>query len=118
MSFATMPAERRVRAVTGAILLTGLLAAAVIFVANGPSEAGDFRLERSRQVVHDMEVYGGRANVLADDFREWFAGLWRGRTLAGTVAVLTVVTALVYRFFATPLPHHEPGAGLKENPPP
>ena len=117
MSFKTMPGERRVRVVTGAILLAGALAALVIFVVNGTPEEGDFRLERSRQVVHDMEVYGGRANVLADDFREWFASLWRGRTLAGTVAVLTVLTTLVYRFFAMPLPDAPGDAGPKRNPP-
>jgi hypothetical protein len=111
-----MPAERRVRLVTGAILLAGAIAASVIFVANG-SETDEFRLERSKKVAHDMEVYGGRANVLADDFREWFAGLWRGRNLAGTVAVLTVLTALVYRFIAAPLPRDEKSGPPTENPP-
>jgi hypothetical protein len=111
-----MPAERRVRFVTGAILLAGAIAALAIFVANG-SETEEFRLERSKQVAHDMEVYGGRANVLADDFRVWFAGLWRGRSLAGTVAVLTVLTALVYRFFATPLTRDEKGGPPKASPP-
>jgi len=99
------------------ILLAGALAAVGIFVANGNPEPADFRLERSRQVVHDMEVYGGRANVLADDFREWFAGLWRGRALAGTVAVLTVFMALVYRFFAAPLPPAPGGGTPRANPP-
>ena len=38
---------------------------------------------------------------------DWFAGLWYGKNLAFTIAVLTVVAALVYRFFATPLPPPE-----------
>jgi hypothetical protein len=58
----------------------------------------------SKKYLHDLEVYGGKANVLAAEFREWFAGLWRGKSLAGTIAVLTVAAAWVYRFFATPLP--------------
>jgi len=96
-------AERRVRTWTRAILGAGLGAAAVIFLANAGSKP-DFELEKSRMYYHDLEVYGGRANVLADDFRAWFDGLWQGRNLAYTVAVLTILAALLFRFFATPAP--------------
>ena len=36
--------------------------------------------------------------------REWFDGLWHGKQLAFTVAVLTVIAAGAFKFFATPLP--------------
>ncbi|HTS03880.1 MAG TPA: hypothetical protein VMN04_15260 [Thermoanaerobaculia bacterium] len=95
----------RVRAVTRAILFLGLTGAAAIYVANaGPSGPQADDLEESKMYLHDLEVYGGRANVLASDFRHWFTGLWQGRNLAFTVAVLTVLAALAWRFFATPLP--------------
>jgi hypothetical protein len=97
----------RVRAVTRAILLAGFAAAAAIYAVNALPGAGDYELERTKLYRHDLEVYGGRANVLADDFREWFAGLWHGRSLALTVAVLTVLAALAYRFVATPVPPEE-----------
>jgi hypothetical protein len=105
MSRRSLPEKTRVRAVTRAILLVGLASAALIYFANGgPRSASDYELERSKLYLHDLEVYGGKANVLADDFRSWFDGLWHGRSLALTVAVISVFTALVYRFVATPVP--------------
>ncbi len=118
MSLATIRAERRVRLVTRVILLAGALAAVAIWIANASPSPTTVDLERSKQYLHDMEVYGGRANVLAEDFRDWFAGLWRGRNLACTVAVLTVLVALVYRFFATPLPEDGGGTPPKVGGPP
>jgi hypothetical protein len=99
---------RRVRLVTRAILAVGFGAALAIYVIAGsrPEDPLNEQLT-SKKYLHDLEVYGGKANVLAAEFRDWFAGLWYGKNLAGTVAVLTVVTALVYRFFATPLPPAE-----------
>jgi hypothetical protein len=94
----------RVRAVTRAILLAGFAGAAAIYAVNARPGAGDYALERTKLYRHDLEVYGGRANVLADDFREWFSGLWRGRNLAFTVAALTLLAALAYRFVATAPP--------------
>jgi len=40
---------------------------------------------------HNLEVYCGKANVIMDDFRRWFAGLWQGKPLAviiGSTAIL------------------------------
>jgi hypothetical protein len=104
-------ARARVRFVTRAILLAGFASALVIYAANVRPRGAGFELERSRMYTHDLEVYGGRANVLADDFRSWFDGLWQGRNLAFTVAALTVLAALAYRFVATPLPPASSEAG-------
>jgi hypothetical protein len=50
--------------------------------------------EKSKKYVHDLEMYGGKAAVLADEFDRWFEDLWHGRTLAYTIAVLSVITSL------------------------
>ena len=95
--------ELRIRRVTRWILAAGLTAAAaawVVAVAR-PADPLSEQLE-SKKYLHDLQMYGGTANVLAAQFREWFAGLWSGRNLAYTIAVLTVLTVLVYRFFAVP----------------
>jgi hypothetical protein len=42
-------------------------------------------------------MVGGTANLVASDITDWFAGLWHGRNLAYTLAVITVVVA--YGFF-------------------
>lgn len=95
----------RVRLVKRAILAVGLASAVVIYLVNDlwPGEA-EFELENSKKYLGDLEVYGGKANVLATEFRHWFSSLWHGKSLAFTVAVLSVFLALAYDFFATPLP--------------
>ena len=50
--------------------------------------------ENTKIYKHDLEVYGGKAAVLADDFRRWFNGLWHGKTLAFTIAVISILISL------------------------
>jgi hypothetical protein len=101
------PAEDRVRLVKRLILASGLAGAVVIWLVNAPPPGAGPDLESSKSYLREMEVVGGTANLLASEFRNWFAGLWHGRTLAYTVAALTVFVAFVYDFFAMPL--HPPG---------
>ncbi|HTP42366.1 MAG TPA: hypothetical protein VML36_08065 [Nitrospiria bacterium] len=42
---------------------------------------------------HDLELYGGKWNVLADRLMRRLEDFWRGKTLAVAVAGLTVVLA-------------------------
>jgi hypothetical protein len=58
----------------------------------------------TKKYLHDLEVYGGKANVIAAQFRDWFDSLWHGKQPAYAVAVLTVIAAGAFKFFATPLP--------------
>jgi hypothetical protein len=88
--------------ITAVILLVGLGSAVVIYLtADNAADNGlvnDF--ENSKKYMHDLELYGGKANVLANELTNWFAGLWHGRSLAFTVAFTAIVTALVYFFAA------------------
>jgi hypothetical protein len=77
------------------IVLVGLAGAlAVYFTARAPGSGplGD-PLEDSKIYQRTLEVYGGTANLVASQIREGLLGLWRGRTLAYTLAVLTLVVA-------------------------
>jgi len=114
-----MAAEARVRFVTRAILAVGFASAVVIYFVNAaPPDASGFEFETSKKYLRELEVYGGKANVLATEFRRWFDGLWHGRSLAFTVAVISVFMALTYNFFATPLPADVDGdAGPERNAP-
>ncbi len=47
--------------------------------------------EDSKQYLRGLQLYGGTANLLADQLRHWFAGLWHGKPLAWTVACLTIL---------------------------
>jgi hypothetical protein len=105
MKWKTMSAEARVRFVTGAILVAGFATAIVIYFVNAaPDDAPGYRLEDSKKYVREMEIYGGKMNVLASELGSWFSGLWHGRTLAFTVAVIAVLVALAYRLLAAPVP--------------
>ena len=47
--------------------------------------------EDSKQYLHGLELYGGKANVLMDQLRRGFIGLWHGKSLAFTVAGITIL---------------------------
>jgi len=99
-------ADVRIRRVTRWIVAVGFGAAAAIYAVAlaRPEIAPGYEPLETKKYLHDLEVYGGKANVVAAEFREWFAGLWAGTNLAWTIAVLTILTVLVYRFFAAPMP--------------
>ena len=56
--------------------------------------------EDSKQYLRGLELYGGKANVLMDRFRRGFIGLWHGKSLAFTVACITVFISF-WVFYAT-----------------
>ena len=57
-------------------------------------QAYALRTSDSKRYRSDLERIGGKAAVFADDLNRWFEGLWQGRRLAWTVAVLSGVVAL------------------------
>jgi hypothetical protein len=48
----------------------------------------------SKSYRHDLELYGGKAALLADEFNRWFEALWQGRQLAYSLALLAIAVAL------------------------
>ena len=70
--------------------------------------------EDSKQYLRGLELYGGKANVLMDQLRRGFIGLWHGRTLAFTIAFITffISFALFYTancLLPSGLESHDPG---------
>jgi hypothetical protein len=98
------------------ILLVGLCSAVLIYQKADRDaraalgyEAADGSVypimpEDSKRYVRDLEQVGGMANVLADEFRRWFVGLWQGKSLAFTVACLSIVLSLAGFYAANRLP--------------
>ena len=121
MKWGLLTAEARVRAGTRAILVLGFAAAVVIYLTAQPPPGNPLGYDPmdTKAYLHDLEVYGGKANVLAAQFRDWFDSLWHGKQLAFTVGVLTVIAAGTFKFFATPLPADEeaPGANATHDQP-
>ncbi len=52
------------------------------------------RLDDTKAYNRQLERMSGKTGVMAAEFTEWFAGLWHGRSLAYTLATLSLVGAL------------------------
>jgi hypothetical protein len=98
--------------ISAIILLVGLSSAILIYLTAGNDSkivlgyeivGGNAYLitpENSKKYIHDLTLYGGKAAVLADEFNRWFVGLWHGKSLAFTVACITIFISLGFFFVA------------------
>jgi len=99
----TMPErEKRPYFIAAITLLVGWGAALATYVtADAGVQEGPWELTAdSRKYVRNLEMYGGKGNVLAVEILNWFNGLWQGRTLAFTVAAITLIVSLCYLLIA------------------
>jgi hypothetical protein len=95
----------RLYVISAALLLAGLAGSLVIYLAADRDLESDPGYEvvggniypgmheRSKKYMHDLQLYGGKAAVLADDINRCFNGLWHGTALAYTLACLTVMVS-------------------------
>jgi hypothetical protein len=94
-------ADRHALVVAVMILVVGLTTSLWIYLsAAAPDEQSEIGLNESKAYQRQVELYGGKANVLAIEAMDWLRSLTRGRRLAITVACLTVVVAAGFRLFA------------------
>jgi hypothetical protein len=111
----------RLRLISHAILVVGLLGAIVIYwnASQVPESPPGYTPEDSKQYLRQMELYGGKANVLAFELRQWIDSLWHGKRLAFTVGFVAVLLAAGFRVAAIPLPPLADSAtGAGSDPPP
>jgi hypothetical protein len=89
-----------------AILMVGFGIAALVYLFAEPAPANPlgYEPEESKRYVHDMLLYGGKANLLASEFMEWLGGLWYGRRLAFTIACIALSLAGAFLYFGAPSP--------------
>jgi hypothetical protein len=89
------------------VAVVGLCSALLIYVTAGEDtdlegseivmvdgKAYPIPLADTKMYRRDLQRFGGKAAVLLDDFNRWFAGLWRGRSLAVTVVWITGFVSL------------------------
>jgi hypothetical protein len=82
------------------VLVAGSAAALALYVTaeDEPAATAETALllspGSSKTYVRDLQRFGGRSAVLFDEFLRWFDGLWHGKALARTVAVLSALLAL------------------------
>ena len=108
--------KRRLYFISAIILLVGLSSAILIYLTAEDDSESAIGYEvvggnvyptapgNSKIYVHDLELFGGKAAVLADEFSRWFVGLWHGKSLAFTVACISIFIFLGVFFVA----HHSP----------
>ncbi len=107
------------------ILLIGLASAAVIYHRAGNTPYGALGYEGgypimpedSKQYLRSMELYGGKANVLADELRRWFVGLWQGKALAKIIALFSIIISIGFFYAANHLPPRNSSEVHEEGPP-
>ena len=102
--------------ISAIILLVGLGSAVLIYlIAENDADGvlgfevvgGDMypiAPENSKIYLRDLELFGGKAAVLANEFKYWFVGLWHGKSLAFTVACIAIFISFGVFFVAYHLP--------------
>jgi hypothetical protein len=97
------PRRTRLNLLSAIILVVGLGSAALIYhrAPNLPYGALGYETvdgtiypimpEDAKMYTHNLELYGGKLNVMLDDFRRWFVGLWQGKSLAVILACTTII---------------------------
>ena len=100
--------RRRLMIWSVVVAAVGLSTALVIYLTVGPGREADenfqilivdgqiyrIPLADTKMYRRDLQRFGGNAAVVFDDFNRWFVGLWRGRSLAITVACITGFVSL------------------------
>ena len=93
------------------VLLLGLGTALLQYVTSEdvPDDDLVYQIHHGKRYRHELQVWGGEMGLLEDDISVWFEGLWHGRSLAYTVAALTVIVSGGFFLVAHHLPA-EPGS--------
>ena len=116
MKWETVSMPTRLYLIGAIVLLLGLTSATWIYVSNedAPANMLGYEIvggkaylvapENSKVYIHDLKLMGGNSVVLADEFSRWFVSLWHGKSLALTVACLTIFISLGFFFFARTSP--------------
>jgi len=110
---------RHIRWLAVAIVIIGLGSAVFLYVTASPPPQHPLGYDPfdSKTYVRELEVYGGKMNILAVEFRQWLARLWRGKPLAYTIALLTVLLAsLLWRLGSPAASHPETQAEQHDAP--
>jgi hypothetical protein len=95
-----MRARTLLFAAAAIVLVVGLSAGLALYVT-APEEA-ELSAESalllspgsSKTYIREIQRFGGKQAVLFDEALRWFDGLWRGKALGKTVALLSALTAL------------------------
>jgi len=83
-------------------LLAGVVASTAVFLTASPDEQNSLVTEfrNSKAYRHELEAYGGKLSLAADELSRWFNSLWKGENLAFTIAAASAAIACLLYFTA------------------
>ena len=88
--------RKRLLHLVGAVVLLGGLGTALLLYQTRedvPDNDLVYQMHHTKRYRHDLQVIGGQMSLLADDLALWFDRLWQGRSLAYTIAWMTVIVS-------------------------
>jgi hypothetical protein len=108
---ANMPVHIRLKLISIAILIVGVIVGIVIYVTTKDdgnalndeivgSQVYSITPGQYKFSQHDAENISGKFGVISTQFGDWFFSLWHGKQLGITLAVLAIVIAAICYFFA------------------
>jgi len=102
MNWKNRTLQNRLHIIAAIVLLVGLGSSLLIYLTAGDDSENMsiYEFEHSKIYRHDLELYGGKMNVLASEFMQWFAELWHGKSLAYTVVVISFFISCILVFIA------------------
>ena len=94
--------RRTIHHLTLLIALVGFGVALAIYVTHKPEVFDPLTYNPQAEKMYDqqLQMLGGKATVVTNDFRTWLASIWHGRALAGTISVITIIAILIFRYIA------------------
>jgi hypothetical protein len=99
--------QTRIYIIAAIILVVGMGSALFLYYTAEEIDTNSLLgnpLDESKSYRRSLELYGGKANLLASEFTQWFNGLWHGRSLGVTVACITGILCVLLLFVAYNLP--------------
>jgi hypothetical protein len=98
----TQDPHARAYLVTVLLVVVGWTVAAIVYFHAAPPDDDPLRqFHDSKSYQQQVERFGGKATVFANDLTDWIASLFRGQNLAFTIAGITLMVAFGYFFRAT-----------------
>ena len=96
-------APRHLRWLASGIFILGIGLAIVLYVTASPPPHDPLGYDpfASKKYLHELELYGGKVNILAVALHQWLASLWRGKPLAYIIAGLTILVASLLWFLGS-----------------
>lgn len=91
------PLQIRLYLASVVILVMGLIGAAIIYVMAPAEDSAEliYGVANDPRYTLELQRIGGNAEVAMAELHQWFDGLWHGKPLAYTVAVLCTAAAAV-----------------------